>query len=190
MAAATERTRVALRDQETILVHGDYDVDGVTGTALLMRLLELIGARAVWHIPNRLIDGYSFGAHSVARALEVGAKVVISVDNGTSAGETIARLLEHGIDTIVTDHHEPPLGAAARCDRDRTEAAGSLYPMRELCGGAVACFPPGALPEPDGRAQGLRGACASSRRPRPTSRSPTCDVVPLVDENRVSRASG
>ena len=50
--------------RETILVHGDYDVDGVTGTALLMRLLRELGARRAWHIPNRFTDGYSFGAHS------------------------------------------------------------------------------------------------------------------------------
>ncbi len=84
MQAATERIARAMRDKETILVHGDYDVDGVTGTALLMRLFRLLGAKAAWHIPNRLEHGYSFGAHSLERAAAEDARVVISVDNGTS----------------------------------------------------------------------------------------------------------
>jgi single-stranded-DNA-specific exonuclease len=92
MQAATARIARAIRDRETILVHGDYDVDGVTGTTLLMRLLALLGARAVWHIPNRFTDGYSFGPHSVEKARASGASLVISVDNGTSAVATIAEL--------------------------------------------------------------------------------------------------
>jgi single-stranded-DNA-specific exonuclease len=193
MVAATARIARAVERGETILVHGDYDVDGVTGTALLMRLLELIGARAVWHIPNRLTDGYSFGAHSVARALEVGAKVVISVDNGTSAGETIARLLEHGIDTIVTDHHEPPLGELpSALAIVNPKLAGSRYPFRELCGAGVA------FKLAWGVAQELSGA----RKVREDLRqflvdamayvaiATVCDVVPLRDENRVLARRG
>ncbi|MEO2005373.1 MAG: DHH family phosphoesterase, partial [Candidatus Poribacteria bacterium] len=110
MQAATDRLLRAIQDDETILVHGDYDVDGVTGTSLLVRLFDLLGAKVVWHIPNRFTDGYSFGQHSIDRAQETGATVVISVDNGTSAAETIDALLELGVETIVTDHHEPPLG--------------------------------------------------------------------------------
>ena len=110
MEAATARLKRAIKQGETILVHGDYDVDGVTGTALLVRILRLLGGRAEWHIPNRLVDGYSFGTHSIERARDVGAKVVISVDNGTSAHEVIGELRARGVDTIVTDHHEPPAG--------------------------------------------------------------------------------
>ena len=140
MRAATARLARAIERGETILVHGDYDVDGVTGTALLMRLLALVGARAHWHIPNRFTDGYSFGPHSVERARAVGASVVISVDNGTSSLETIRELAALGIDTIVTDHHEPPrsgeLPPAVAIINPKL--AGSQYPFRELCGGAVA----------------------------------------------------
>ena len=111
MEAAVERLARARDDDEPVALVGDYDVDGVTGTALLVRLLRDAGAKVAWHIPNRLVDGYSFGAHSVRRARETGTKVVISVDNGTSARDTIAELAEIGVDTIVTDHHEPPEGA-------------------------------------------------------------------------------
>ncbi len=188
MDAATERIERAIRDGETILVHGDYDVDGVTGTALLMRLFELIGAKAVWHIPNRLVDGYSFGAHSIDRARKTGAKVVISVDNGTSAHEVIAGLREIGVDTIVTDHHEPPAGPLPDATAIiNPKLDGSTYPWRELCGGAVAFK----------LAWGLAQARSNGRKATPEMKAfleeatayvaiaTVCDVVPLVDENRV-----
>jgi single-stranded-DNA-specific exonuclease len=188
MRAATERVARAIRDGETILVHGDYDVDGVTGTALLMRLFRELGAKAEWHIPNRLKDGYSFGPHSVERARASGAKVVISVDNGTSAHAVIAELASHGIDTIVTDHHEPPAGPlpeAVALVNPKLE--GSTYPWRELCGGAVA------FKLAWGIAQEMSGGRRASEPLRAFLEEATAlvaiatisDVVPLVDENRV-----
>jgi len=188
MAAATRRLARALERGETILVHGDYDVDGVTGTTLLMRLLRLLGARAEWHIPNRFTDGYSFGAHSVARARATGATLVISVDNGTSAVATIAELAQLGIDTIVTDHHEPPPGPLpAAVAIVNPKLADTDYPFRELCGGAVAFK----------LAWGLCQELSGAARVRDDLReflvdalayvaiATVCDVVPLVDENRV-----
>ncbi|QDU66762.1 single-stranded-DNA-specific exonuclease RecJ [Engelhardtia mirabilis] len=193
MEAACDRLHRAIVDRETILIHGDYDVDGVTGTSLLMRLFRMLGADARWHIPNRLTDGYSFGAHSVARARETGATVGVSVDNGTSAFETIAELAAAGVDTVVTDHHEPPLphpvyGAlphAAAIVNPKLD--GSTYPFRELCGGAVAFK----------LAWGLAKKISGTDKVRPDLRqflteamayvaiATVCDVVPLVDENRV-----
>ena len=188
MEPATARVARAIERGETILVHGDYDVDGVTGTALLMRLFRLLGARAEWHIPNRLEDGYSFGPHSIARAEETGARVVISVDNGTSAHEVIRALRERGVDTVVTDHHEPPPGplpeAVAIVNPKRPD---STYPWRELCGGAVA------FKLAWGLAQKVTGARKVGEELRRFLAEATafvaiatvCDVVPLLDENRV-----
>ena len=194
MQAACERLARALRDGETILVHGDYDVDGVCGTALLVELFRLVGARAVPYIPNRLSDGYSFGAHSVAEAVAREAGLVVSVDNGTSAGATIAELAERGIDTLVTDHHEPPRGAPlpAATALVNPKLAGSTYPFRELCGSGVAFK----------LAWGLCQAQSGARRVREDLRAfltdamafvalaTVCDVVPLVDENRVLARHG
>lgn len=193
MELATRRIRAAIERRETILVHGDYDVDGVTGTALLMRLFEKLGARAVWHIPNRFTDGYSFGAHSIAKAREVGARLVISVDNGTSAVETIRELAALGIDTIVTDHHEPPPGELpAALAIVNPKLAGARYPFRELCGGAVA------FKLAWGLCQELSGAKKVSEELREflveamgyVAIATVCDVVPLVDENRVLARHG
>lgn len=188
MRAATQRLTRALRDGETILVHGDYDVDGVTGTTLLMRLFRLLGGKAVWHIPNRLTDGYSFGAHSVERARECGATVVVSVDNGTSAGETIQDLLDAGVDTIVTDHHEAPLGALPNATAIvNPKLPDSTYPFRELCGAAVA------FKLAWGMCQEISGASRVREDLRQylvdamsyVAIATVCDVVPLVDENRI-----
>jgi single-stranded-DNA-specific exonuclease len=188
MKAATQRIARAIESGETILVHGDYDVDGVTGTALLMRLFELVGAHAVWHIPNRFTDGYSFGPHSIEKARATGATLVISVDNGTSALETITALRAIGVDTIVTDHHEPPHGelppAVAIVN---PKVGGHAYPFRELCGGAVA------FKLAWGVCQELSGASRVREELRRflvdamgyVAIATVCDVVPLVDENRI-----
>lgn len=188
MQAASERIARALKDRETILVHGDYDVDGVTGTALLMRLFRMLGAKVAWHIPNRLEHGYSFGAHSLERAAAEDARVVISVDNGTSAHAVIAALKERGVDTIVTDHHEAPPGPLPDATAIvNPKLPGSRYPMRELCGGAVA------FKLAWGVCQHLWGARKVSGEFKRFLEEATsyvaiatvCDVVPLVDENRV-----
>lgn len=191
--AASERIARAVERGETILVHGDYDVDGVTGTVLLMRLFALLGARAVWHIPHRLNDGYSFGAHSLEKARECGASLVISVDNGTSARETITALLAAGVDTIVTDHHEPPRGALPPAVAIvNPKLADSKYPFRELCGAGVAFK----------LAWGVAQRISGARKVRDDLRSfladamsyvaiaTVCDVVPLIDENRVLARRG
>lgn len=191
--SGARRIARAVERGERILIHGDYDVDGVTGTALLMRLFALIGARAEWFIPNRFIHGYSFGPHSIEEALSREASLVVSVDNGTSARETIAGLRARGIDTIVTDHHEPPDGplpdAVAIVN---PKLAGSDYPFRELCGAAVAFK----------LAWGVCQEISGARRVREDLRlflqdamsyvaiATVCDVVPLIDENRVLAKRG
>jgi len=194
LGEASERLARAVRDGETILVHGDYDVDGVCGTALLVELFRLLGARAVPYIPNRLSDGYSFGAHSVAEAVAREARLVVSVDNGTSAAATIAELAARGIDTIVTDHHEPPHGGAlpVAAALVNPKLATSRYPFRELCGSGVAFK----------LAWGVCQAQSGARRVREDLRAfltdamafvalaTVCDVVPLIDENRVLARHG
>lgn len=198
MLVACERLKKAIDGGETILVHGDYDVDGVTGTTILMRLFDLLGANAHWHIPNRMTDGYSFGDHSVAKAQSCGATLVISVDNGTSAFETIHKLKELGIDTIVTDHHEPPkpdpvygkLPCAVAIVNAKLPT--STYPFPELCGGAVAFKLAWAF------AKHIEGTDRVSTRFKAfledclsyVAIATLCDVVPLRDENRIFARSG
>jgi single-stranded-DNA-specific exonuclease len=104
---AVERIVVALRENQTILVHGDYDVDGICSTTVMTRTLNTLGGNAVPFIPRRLQDGYDLSDAGVRAAKECGAKLVITCDCGTSAHGPVAELQASGIDVIVTDHHLP-----------------------------------------------------------------------------------
>jgi single-stranded-DNA-specific exonuclease len=104
---AVQRITVALRENETILVHGDYDVDGICSTTVMVRALTALGGNAIPFIPRRLQDGYDLTEAGVRAAHDAGAKLVITCDCGTSAHGPIASLQASGIDVIVTDHHLP-----------------------------------------------------------------------------------
>jgi len=126
---AVERIANAVRNGETIFVHGDYDVDGMSSTALLTRVLRGCGAtRVVPFVPNRLTDGYDLGPAGVAAAIAAHATLVITCDCGTSAHAAVDALNAAAIDVIITDHHLPggPLPTAyAVCNPRRAESAAS-----------------------------------------------------------------
>ncbi|MEO5818770.1 MAG: single-stranded-DNA-specific exonuclease RecJ [Gemmatimonadaceae bacterium] len=107
MGRAVERLVKAVRGGETILVHGDYDVDGMCSTTLMTRALTALGGKVVPFIPQRLVDGYDLTDAGVRAAQENGATVVVTCDCGTSAVAPVARLQELGIDVIISDHHLP-----------------------------------------------------------------------------------
>jgi single-stranded-DNA-specific exonuclease len=107
MDRAVNRLVRALRDNETILVHGDYDVDGICSTTITVRTLRALGGNAIPFIPRRLQDGYDLTDAGVRAAREAGATLVVTCDCGTSAIRPIADLQAGGIDVIVTDHHLP-----------------------------------------------------------------------------------
>jgi single-stranded-DNA-specific exonuclease len=135
---AVVRIREALAAGETILVHGDYDVDGMAGTALLTRWLRRLGGRAVPFVPHRLRHGYDLGPAGLEAAEREGATLLVTVDCGILAHDTVEEARRRGLDVIVTDHHTPgptlPDALAvlnpAREDSD--------YPFRRLCGAGVA----------------------------------------------------
>ena len=104
---AVERLARAIRAGETILIHGDYDVDGICSTALMTRAIRALGGIAVPFIPDRRTDGYDLGPAGVAAAKAAGASVVLTCDCGTSALEAAEALAGAGIDLIVSDHHLP-----------------------------------------------------------------------------------
>src|SRR5688572_13542629 len=137
-AAAVERLVRAVRNAETVLIHGDYDVDGICATTLLTRSLRYFGARPVPFIPRRLEDGYDLSEAGVRAAREAGAKLVVTCDCGTSALKPIRSLCESGIDVIVTDHHLPG-GPLPECLAVlNPKRPGSTYPDRDLAAVGVA----------------------------------------------------
>jgi single-stranded-DNA-specific exonuclease len=105
MDVAVERLVRAIRDRELIMVHGDYDVDGICSTTLLVRAIRGFGGAVEPFIPNRMTDGYDLGSAGVAHARAIGATVVVTCDCGTSAVEPVAELTSAGIDVIISDHH-------------------------------------------------------------------------------------
>lgn len=132
MDRATARIRAAISKGERILVFGDYDADGVTGTALLLLGLRALGARVGHRLPHRLHDGYGLQTVHVEDAKRAGVDLLITVDNGTSALEPLRRAAELGLDTIVVDHHVctgdlPPVLALVNPRRP-----GSSYPFAPL----------------------------------------------------------
>ncbi len=104
---AVDRIRLAIENKEKILVFGDYDVDGITSSALMMICLQPLGALVNFYLPNRVKDGYGLSTKIVKRAAENGYKVIITVDNGTTAFQPALLAKELGIDLIITDHHKP-----------------------------------------------------------------------------------
>lgn len=185
MKAAVTRINAALVRKEKMLIYGDYDVDGVTGTALLKLAFRALGFDVPHYIPDRLRDGYGISRRGIDLAKEQGASLIIAVDCGVSANDEIAYARERGLDFIVCDHHQPGAHlppARALLNPKRSDCP---YPFKELAGVGVAfkllqglflhlkCDPQELLRHLDLVAVGS-----------------TADIVPLVDENRVFVKAG
>ena len=135
---AAERITRAIQDEERIFIHGDYDVDGICATALLTHWVRSLGGFVTPFVPHRVRDGYDFSKSGLAAAKVAGASLLVTVDCGTMAHETIAEARGLGIDVIVTDHHTvgrelPDAFAVVNPQRPDCE-----YPDKGLCGTAVA----------------------------------------------------
>ena len=114
MREAVDRLLAAIAQQERIVIHGDYDVDGITSTIILRRAIEMLGGNVDHFVPDRLRDGYGLQPASIDRLHAAGARVIVSVDCGIRAAEAADRARELGIDLIITDHHEPARRCRAR----------------------------------------------------------------------------
>jgi single-stranded-DNA-specific exonuclease len=140
MDKAIERILGAIEREEKILIWGDYDVDGTTGTVLLRKALSLIGARTDYHVPNRFLEGYGINIPALEKAKENGCSLVVSVDCGIRSFEPLEWARDNGLDVIVTDHHlsdemrgNPP--AIAVVNPNQPDCP---YPDKHLAGVGVA----------------------------------------------------
>ncbi|MBN1476698.1 single-stranded-DNA-specific exonuclease RecJ [Candidatus Sumerlaeota bacterium] len=139
MAAAADRLTAAIAAGEHICIYGDYDVDGTTGSAVLLRTMRWLGVEHVTHeTPHRVHEGYGLKPEAVDRLADEGVDLIVTVDNGTTAHPALERARERGIDVIVTDHHQldtslPPAVALVNPWRIESDTA-----FRDLCGCAVA----------------------------------------------------
>ena len=137
MDRAVLRLKTALEKDETVLVHGDYDADGITSTALMVSVLRNLGIKTFYHIPNRMTEGYGFGDKGIEKAAECGAGLIITADCGISSAKEVAAANSKGIDVIVTDHHEPPEELPAALAVVNPHRNDSKYPFKYLAGVGV-----------------------------------------------------
>ena len=138
MDTAVQRLTRAVKGGEPIVVHGDYDVDGMCATTILVRTLHYLGGDARPFIPHRLRDGYDLGSAGVAAAVQAGAKVLVTCDCGTSAHVAVDALTQTGIDVIISDHHLPSTPPPACLAVLNPRVPGANYPDRDLCAAGVA----------------------------------------------------
>jgi single-stranded-DNA-specific exonuclease len=184
MAAAVERLAAVCRGAGTVAVLGDYDVDGISATAILVAVLRTCGARAEPIVARRHAEGYGFQRTHVQRAFDLGADLLVTVDCGTNSRAAAAEASERGLDLIVVDHHLPDGGAPLPATLVNPRRPDCAYPFDDLTGAGLALKLAAALLEALGReipwAALLRVACLGT----------IADVAPLTGENRVIAALG
>lgn len=203
MSKAVKRLKQARSNQEKITIYGDYDIDGLTATTILLDSFEQFGFASVdAFIPNRFVEGYGLTVDAIERIAAKGAQLIITVDCGSLSEKEIVRANELGVDVIVTDHHnvaeiQPPAVAVINPKRllhdypdeyenmllkEDSPRQGSLYPFLDLAGCGVAFKLVQALQTkldgiPLGQEKWLLDLVALGT---------VCDVVTLIDENRVN----
>jgi single-stranded-DNA-specific exonuclease len=180
MEKVTARIFAAIQAKEKIVVYGDYDVDGITATVVLVRCLRRLGAICEYFLPNRLVDGYGLSAESVEKLAVLGAQLIITVDCGITACEEIQLAVAKGMDVIVTDHHEP---------KDKLpDAYAILDPKVAACG-----YPDDSLAGVGVALKLCQGLAKRALKPDSTwsdfldlaAVGTAADIVQLVGENRV-----
>src|SRR6266850_293094 len=186
MKEAVARLLRAIDAGERVLIYGDYDVDGTTGTAVLLRALKLLGGRAGYHVPHRFTEGYGIRQAALEQAVADGYKLVVSVDCGIRAHEPLIWAREQGLDVIITDHHLPdenegaPLAYAVLNPNQH----GCCYPDKNLAGVGVAFKLVHALFRERGREAQVNAFL------KIVAIGTVADVAKLVGENRTIVALG
>ena len=186
---ALDRIAAAIEKKERIIVFGDYDVDGITSTVILSKVLGRLGADCGYHMPHRMREGYGMSAGAIRKIAGEGAGLVVAVDNGVSALDEIALANELGLDVIVVDHHEPRFDFGDGGRRDilppayamlDPKTADNCYPFKEICAAGLSYKLAEAL---------CRRMGADFREKDElltlAAIATICDIVPLLGENRV-----
>ena len=194
MDAAVTRLLRAREGGEVVVVFGDYDVDGVCSTALLLETFERLGIQVTSYLPRRLDEGYGLSQGAVESCLQQHrATVLLAVDCGSTATGSVAWLREQGVDTLVLDHHQcsEPRPAALALVNPQVNAATCGGRFTELCSAGLAFKLAHALVK-RARDQALPGAAEFDLRPLLdlVALATIADIVPLVGENRILVTAG
>jgi len=185
MADAVYTIARAVRAGRRILIWGDYDVDGVTGAALLVDFLRRHTPHVGYHIPHRIDDGYGLDVAAIRRHADAGVSLIITVDCGISSTAEIREARALGLDVVITDHHEPPIDLPPANAVLNPRRKGCAYPFKSLAGVGIAfklaqtlarLIGPGAHPRDDERLLSYLDLVALGT---------VADIAPLLGENRV-----
>ncbi len=185
--AAADRIMAAIAGARRIVIYGDYDVDGMSGTALLYLCLKMLSAEVSYFVPNRIEDGYGLNSDSLRMLAGRGAQLILTVDCGVASCAEAEVARELGLELVITDHHEIPAKLPAAAAIVHPALPSSAYPFAGLCGAGVAFKLAWALCQ----------RASQSKKVGPRMKSflieamgfvalaTVADVVPLVDENRI-----
>ncbi len=180
LRTAVGRLQRAIERNETVLIYGDYDVDGTTAVVILKTVIELCGGKAEYHVPHRIREGYGMRDEVIEQAAARGIHLIISVDTGIRAFAAAEAAARGGVDLIVTDHHLPQAeGVPKALAVVNPNQADCDYPCKELCGAGVAFKIAQALLEATGRERLIPSFL------KMVAIATIADAVPLVGENRI-----
>ena len=174
---AMPRLASAVRSGETVAVFGDFDVDGMTGTAILTETLSRLGARVIPYLPDPVAEGHGVTAGAVRRLAAQRATLIVTVDCGVSDATEVALAASLGVEVIVTDHHVPPQRQPDAVAIVNPRLPGNQYPFPELCGAGIAYKLASALFD-------YLGAPPDPTLLELAALGTVADLVPLRDENR------
>ncbi|MEX0977868.1 MAG: DHH family phosphoesterase, partial [Pirellulales bacterium] len=187
LTAAADRITAAVAAGRRIVIYGDYDVDGMSATAILYLCLKMLSAQVSYYVPNRIDEGYGLHCDALASLAAAGAQMIVTVDCGASSLVEAEKAKELGLELIVTDHHHfKDVLPAAACIV-HPALPGSAYPFTGLCGAGVAFKLAWALCQRASQSKkvGERMRNFLMQAVGLVSLGTVADVVPLVDENRV-----
>ncbi len=178
--------------KEKILIHGDYDVDGVTATSLLVLFLRDLGFSVYYYIPNRVNEGYGINIESIERFRQEGISLIITVDCGISSIQEIEYAKTHNLGVVVTDHHEPPAQLPSADALINPLLSSCSFPYKSLSGVGLAFYLAAGL------RKGLRDIGFFNDRPEPSlidyldlvAVGTIADIVPLTGLNRILVKAG
>ena len=177
MTEAVDRLRRSVMEGERVGVFGDFDVDGITGTAIMSEGLESLGAEPIPYIPQRAEEGHGLSRKAIDSLSDAGATLIVTVDCGITDAEEVDYARSRGIDVVITDHHVPPEGLPRAVACVNARLSESRYPFLELCGAGLAL-------------KVIHGLHQSWEVPYDPSLlelaalGSVADLVPLLDENR------
>ena len=188
MREASDRVLRALERRERIAVYGDYDVDGMTGAAILLRGLREFGADPFLFVPDRLTQGYGLSLAGIEAVATAGATLMITADCGASSHAEIAHAASRGIDVVVCDHHSAPAERPPATAVLNPIQPGCGFPFKGLCGAGVAFYLLAAVRMR--LRESAAGSCDLRRYLDLVAIGTIADVVPLRDENRTLVSQG